>query len=59
MLEKSNLVRPLLEAYPNLIFAKGPHGFSLLHHAEKGGEDAKELYDYLSEKGLKEAQFDM
>lgn len=59
MLGKTHLVRPILEAYPNLIFAKGPHGFSLLHHAEKGGEEAKELYEYLSEKGLKETQFDM
>lgn len=59
MLGKTNLVKPVLETYPQLVFAKGPHGFSLLHHAEKGGEDAKELYEYLSGKGLDETKFDM
>ncbi len=51
MLGKTNLVKPVLEAYPELVFAKGPHGFTLLHHAKVG--DAKELYDYLIESGLK------
>lgn len=59
MLGKTALVKPVLEAYPNLVFAKGPHGFSLLHHAEIGGEDAEELYEYLSEKGLDESKFEM
>lgn len=35
MLGKTELVKPVLEEYPNLISAKGPHGFSLLHHAKK------------------------
>jgi hypothetical protein len=52
MLGKTDLVKPTLEAYPDLVFAKGPHGFTLLHHAKVG--EAKELYDYLDEKGLKE-----
>lgn len=52
MLGKTNLVRPTLEAYPELVFAKGPHGFTLLHHAKMG--EAKELQDFLLEKGLKE-----
>ncbi|RDY60887.1 ankyrin repeat domain-containing protein [Flagellimonas nanhaiensis] len=52
MLGKTNLVKPMLEAYPNLIFSKGPHGLTLLHHAEVGGEQSKELYNYLMEKGL-------
>ena len=59
MLGKTNLVKPVLEAYPHLIFAKGPHGFSLLHHAKQGGEDAEELNEYLSEKGLEKMQFEM
>ena len=54
MLGKTNLVKPMLEAYPNLIFAKGPHGLTLLHHAEIGGEESKELHSYLLEKGLTE-----
>ena len=54
MLGKTELVRPVLEAYPNLINAKGPHGYTLLHHAQVGGKDAAELYAYLQEKGCKE-----
>jgi hypothetical protein len=52
MLGKTNLVKPVLEAYPELVFAKGPHGFTLLHHAKMG--EANELHDFLIEKGLKE-----
>ncbi|TVZ15621.1 hypothetical protein [Maribacter sp. MAR_2009_72] len=52
MLGKIELVKATLEVYPELLFAKGPHGFTLLHHANIG--DAKELSDYLKEKGLKE-----
>lgn len=54
MLGKTELVIPTLETYSNLVFAKGPHGFTLLHHAKVG--DATELYDYLMEKGLKVTQ---
>jgi len=54
MLGKMELVKPVLETYPKLIFANGPHGFTLLHHAKQGGKDAEGLYSYLQEKGLKE-----
>lgn len=52
MLGKTDLVIPTLEAYPELVFAKGPHGFTLLHHAHVG--QAKDLSDYLKKKGLNE-----
>jgi hypothetical protein len=54
MLGKTDLVKPILEAYPSLITAKGPHGFMLSHHAKVGGKDAEELYAWLLEKGQKE-----
>ena len=54
MLGKTELVKPVLEAFPKLIFANGPHGFTLLHHAKLAGKDGEELYNYLQEKGLKE-----
>nr|WP_299342846.1 hypothetical protein [Allomuricauda sp.] len=54
MLGKTELVKPILEAYPEQLFAKGAHGFTLLHHAKVGG--AKHLYEYLKDKGLKEEQ---
>ena len=56
MLGKTNLVKPVLDEFPRLLNAKGPHGFTLLHHAQKGGKDAEELLSYLQEKGLKETQ---
>lgn len=54
MLGKTALVKPVIEEYPQLLMAKGPHGFTLLHHAKVGGDDAKELFQYLTEKGLTE-----
>ncbi len=54
MLGKTELVKPILEAYPKLIFANGPHGFTMLHHAKMGGKEGEELHNYLQEKGLKE-----
>jgi ankyrin repeat protein len=50
MLGKSQLVIPVLEAYPSLVFAKGPHGFTLLHHAKVG--QVEDMQEYLLEKGL-------
>ena len=52
MLGKTELVKPTLEAYPNLIFAKGAHGFTLLHHAKVGGSENEEFIEFLMDKGL-------
>lgn len=48
---KMEIVKPMLMAFPNTLHAKGPHGFTLLHHAEKGGEEALEVKDYLVSLG--------
>lgn len=48
---KMEIVKPMLAAFPNTLHAKGPHGFTLLHHAEKGGEEALEVKDYLVSLG--------
>ncbi len=37
---RMDILKPMLEFAPNTLNAKGPHGFTLLHHAEKGGDDA-------------------
>jgi len=50
MLGKVNLVKPIIEAYPELLFSKGPHGLTFLHHAQVG--KSKELEDYFMKKGL-------
>ena len=54
MLGKTTIVKSFLEVFPEYLNAKGPHGLTLLHHAQKGGEDSKELFDYIQSKGLKE-----
>lgn len=59
MLGKTAIVKSFLEAYPSFINAKGPHGFTLLHHAQKGGEEAKELLDYFKSKGQKETRISL
>ena len=56
MLGKTQIVKSYLETYPEYLNARGPHGFTFLHHAQRGGEDAKELLDYLQAKGLKETR---
>jgi len=54
MLGKTQLVKSYLDLFPQYLMARGPHGLTLLHHAQKGGDGAKELYDYFLSKGLKE-----
>jgi len=56
MLGKNTEVKALLESFPSLLNAKGPHGFTLLHHAQKGGDAAKELLAFIQSKGLTETQ---
>jgi len=53
---KIEIVRPMLEAFPLTLHAKGPHGFTLLHHAEQGGEDATEVLKYLRSLGATETK---
>ncbi|WP_297764700.1 hypothetical protein [uncultured Muriicola sp.] len=48
---KIEIVKPMLTAFPNTLHSKGPHGFTLLHHAEKGGDEALEVKDYLVSLG--------
>lgn len=56
---QANLLKAWLEWSPESLYAKGPHGFSLLHHANLGGEDALELKAMLLSKGLKETKFNL
>ena len=56
MLGKTQIVKTWLEAYPDYLNARGAHGFTLLHHAQRGGDDAKELVEFLQSKGLKETR---
>ncbi len=59
MLGKTQLVKAWIETYPEYLWARGPHGFTLLHHANRGGDDAKELAEYFQSKGLKETKVNL
>ena len=56
MLGHTHVVKPFLETFPQYLTARGPHGLTLLHHAQQGGDDAKELLEYITSKGLKETK---
>ncbi|MEP3210247.1 MAG: hypothetical protein ABJN95_13690 [Maribacter sp.] len=53
---KIAIVKPMLTAFPNTLHAIGPHGFTLLHHAQKGGDEALEVKEYLESLGAKETK---
>jgi hypothetical protein len=51
MLGKIDIVRALLTTWPSLLQSKGPHGIPLLRHARAGGDQAKEVVEYLTSLG--------
>ena len=57
MLGKTDVVKTFLDANPTYLTARGPHGYSFLHHAQRGGDDAKELLEYFQSKGLTETRY--
>lgn len=50
MLGELEVVQQLLARHPNLIKSAGPHGISLVRHAEAGGERAKAVLEFLKAK---------
>jgi len=52
-----DILKPMLDFFPQSLHARGPHGFSLLHHADKGGEEAAALKDYLVSLGATETKY--
>ncbi len=52
MLGKIEIVKPTLEAFPNLVTSKGPHGITLMAHAKKGGDDSLTVVEYLRSLGV-------
>ena len=47
MLGQLKIVKAVLNAYPEAINVKGPHGISLIVHAQAGGEPALEVVQFL------------
>ena len=53
---RMEIVKPFIDAYPKILHARGPHGFTLLHHAIRGGEEALEVKKYLESLGAVETK---
>jgi len=51
------ILKPFLTAYPAALNARGPHGYTLLHHANKGGDGALEVKEYLLALGAVETKY--
>jgi hypothetical protein len=47
MLGKLDIVKAAVAAFPNIVNLPGPHKIPLIAHAEKGGEQAKALLEFL------------
>lgn len=54
MLGKIDVVKAYITAFPQMKDAVGAHRISLLRHAKAGGEQAKEVLEYLQSIGAKE-----
>jgi hypothetical protein len=58
MLGHLDTVKQILTFNPGLLNSKGPHGFTMLHHANKGGEESTAVAEYLKSLGAKETRID-
>lgn len=47
MLGDLGIVKTTLEAHPDAIHVPGPHGIPLIAHAQAGGNEAIQVYEYL------------
>jgi hypothetical protein len=47
MLGNLDIVKATLETYPEAVNIPGPHGISLLAHAQAGGKEALQVVEYL------------
>lgn len=58
MLGHYEVVKQVITIHPGLIDAKGAHGFTLLHHANRGGEAAVKTIDLLKSMGAEKTRVD-
>ena len=56
MLGHLEVVRQVLTFNPSLLNSKGPHGFTMLHHAQKG--EATVVEEYLKSLGAEQTRID-
>ena len=57
MLGQLDFIKAVLALNPTAHEIPGPHGFTLLHCAEQGGEKAKPVYDWLLAHGVPDVTF--
>jgi hypothetical protein len=50
MLGNLDIVRATAETYPDALDTPGPHGIPLIAHAQAGGNDALQVYEYLKSR---------
>jgi hypothetical protein len=58
MLGHLDTVKQVLTFNPGLLNSKGAHGFTMLHHAQRGGAEAAPVVAYLESLGAKETKID-
>lgn len=58
MLGHLETVKNVVAFNPQLIHSKGPHGFTMLHHAQKGGEEAAPVVEFLQSQGASVTRID-
>jgi hypothetical protein len=56
MLGHLDTVKNVLNFNPGLLNSKGAHGFTMLHHAQQGGDEAKPVVAYLQSLGARETK---
>lgn len=52
MLGELAIVKSMIQAFPDMKYAKGPHNITLLQHAKHGKETAEPVVEYLESLGL-------
>lgn len=58
MLGHLDTVKQILTFNPGLLNSKGAHGFTMLHHAMKGGDESASVVEYLKSLGARETRMD-
>jgi hypothetical protein len=56
MLGELEIVKATLGAYPDAINVPGPHGIPLIAHAQVGGKEAIQVYEYLKSLASQEIE---
>jgi hypothetical protein len=56
MLGHLDTVKQVLTFNGGLLHSKGAHGFTMLHHAQRGGAEATAVVEYLQSLGAKETK---